>query len=103
MNICNLTEAQVEAKLLQGCKDFGVTAPRVIVMSRMAKENSITRLVRFAVVVPINNESLIDSLIADALKSQSNYHFMGSEVNLQNESMEVDYLFFEAKIMAKQI
>ena len=102
MDICKMTEAEIASQLISDSKTEGVTAPRVIVVNREAKMNGITRTVRFALVVPANNEPLIDKLIANALDRGNDYYFVGSEVNLQNDSMEIDYLYFEAKIMAKK-
>ena len=101
-NLCNLTEGEVSTQLISDAKAEGITAPRVVVVSREAKSNGITRTVRFALVVPANNEPLIDKLIANALDRDQNYYFVGSEVNLQNDAMEIDYLYFEAKIMGKR-
>ena len=103
MDVCKLTETQVVAKLIATAKANGQSAPRVVVANRMQKANSKTRTVRFALIVTTNQELLIDALINESLTEENNYYFTGSDVNLQEGGMEVDYLFFEAKIMAKTI
>ncbi len=102
MDLCKMTEAEVSSQLITDAKAEGVTAPRVLVVNRLAKQGGITRTVRFALIVPTNNEPLIDKLIANSLDRGQEYYFVGSEINLQNDAMEIDYLFFEAKIMGKR-
>ena len=101
MNNIQLTEADVIEALMADAKTLGVKAPRCRVLKRTMRPNSLTRLVMFALIVPTDNESLIDALITQALEQDNDYIFIGSEVNLQKDSIEVDYLFFEAKIMSK--
>lgn len=102
MTVVNLTEADAIKILIDKAKDSGETAPRCIVMTRQQKERSLTRTVRFALVVTSNNSALIDALIQECLDRDNGLRFVGSEVNLQSD-LEIDYLFFEASIYAKKI
>ena len=100
MGNCVKSEAEITASLLQVAKASGVTAPRVVISNRIQKERSMTRKVRFALIVPSNNEALVNALIAQSVADDGEFYFIGSDVNLQGD-MEVDYLYFEASIMAK--
>lgn len=103
MNNVNLTEKQFIDKLVAVAKAEGETAPRAIVIERVVTnpERSLQRKVRVALIVTSNNTSLMDALIKECLDNDLDFYFVGSEVNLQND-MEIDYLYFEAKIMLKQ-
>jgi len=97
----NLTEADVMSKLIARAKDEDEVSPRAIVIARLQAPNSATRTVKIALIVAINNESLVDALIDECILNDMNFYFIGSEAQLQGE-MEVDYLMFEAKIMVKR-
>jgi hypothetical protein len=101
MNVTTITEQDVISTLIARAKLEGEVAPRAIVIGRTQAERSLTRKVKFALVVSINNETLVDALIAESLTNDLQFTFIGSEANLQGD-LEVDYLFFEAKIMLKQ-
>ena len=105
MNSVDLTEQNVMKFLSDTSKDNGEVSPRVIVASRMVDmtnpQRTITRTVRFALIVSTDNETLVDALIQACLVDDMDVYFVGSDVNLQSD-MEVDYLFFEAKIMSKK-
>lgn len=96
-----LTESEVMSGLITKAKVLGAQAPRAIVVSRVQPINSLTRTVRIALVISLDNESVVDGLIRHCFDDDSGTRFVGSEANLQGE-VEVDYLFFEAKIMAKK-
>ena len=96
----NLTEQQVSDILIARAKVENETSPRCIVMTRQQAERSLLRTVRFALVVTSNNSALIDGLIQECLDKDNGMLFVGSEVNLQGD-LEIDYLYFEAKIYAK--
>lgn len=96
----NLTETIAMSGLVTAAKALGETAPRAIVVARQQRERSIMRTVKIALVVTTNNETLIDGLIKYCLSIDNIVTFVGSDVNLQSD-MEIDYLFFEAQIMAK--
>jgi len=100
MNI-SLTEQGVKDLLLQTAKTAGYDYPRVIVVNRVQKQNSLTRTVRFAVIAPIDNEILINALIKSCLDNENQIYFVGSEVNLQGD-LDIDYLLFEANIIYKK-
>lgn len=102
MSNCVNSEAEVIETLLDVAKASGVTAPRVVVSNRLQAERSMTRTVRFALIVPSNNETVLNALIAQSVDDDGRFFFIGSDVNLQGD-MEIDYLYFEAKIMAKRI
>jgi len=96
------TESDVMNFLISKAKTNGQPAVRAIVVNRVVKnpERSLQRVIRVALVVTTNNESLVDALIQECLNIDNDIYFVGSDVNLQSD-LEVDYLFFEAKIMAK--
>lgn len=96
------TEAEVISFLTEQAKVYGVASPMVIVINRNMPYNSITRKVRFVVVVPINSEKVVDGLISDCLNVTNLFiAFAGSEVNLDNGDLSMDYLYFDANIIAK--
>ena len=101
MDICKLNEKDCISFLLQTAKKYGEVSPRVVIVSRLQNKNSITRTVRFALVTTANNFKLIDNLILDSLVYSKNLYFVGSELNRQGD-LEIDYLFFEANIIAKK-
>jgi len=100
MNSQTLTEQQVINKLIASAKSSGEISPRVVVVSRTQKERSLQRIVRFALIVTTNNETLLEALIGSTLDDDLDFNFIGSEANLQGD-LEVDYMYFEAKIMYK--
>jgi hypothetical protein len=102
MNNVRLTESEVIDKLITSAKLLGEKAPRAIVVARTVTKPQMTvqRLVRIALVVTSNNETLIDGLVKTCIDNNQDFYFVGSEVNLQ-DTMEVDYLFFEATIYGK--
>jgi hypothetical protein len=104
MNDVTLTEQIVIDKLIARAKFAGEKAPRAIVANRQVPngQKTMTRTVRIALVVTSNNELLLNHLISECLDNDNNFYFVGSDVNLQSD-MEVDYLFFEAKVMAKKM
>lgn len=102
MNICTLTEQEVIKFLVNSAKNLGENSPRCIVVNREQKRNSLTRIVRFALVVTANNFELIDALILDSLTFDNYLYFVGSELNRQSDNLEIDYLYFEALILAKK-
>lgn len=102
MNNINLTEQQVMDKLITRAKAEGENSPRAIIVNRVVQNTrSLQRTVRVALVVSTDNELLVDALIQESLDNDLDFQFVGSDMNLQSD-LEVDYLFFEAKIMAKQ-
>lgn len=96
------TEATVMDFLITKAKANGQPAVRAIVVNRVVDNptRSLQRIVKIALVVTTNNETLVDALIQECLNIDNDVYFVGSDVNLQSD-MEIDYLFFEAKIMAK--
>jgi len=103
MNNMKLTEDDCIAFLVDKAKAHGDSSPRCIVVNRVVKgdpRRTLQRTVRFALVVSINNETLLNAIMKDCLDSDFDVAFVGSDVNLQS-NMEVDYLFFEALIMVK--
>ena len=100
MNEVNITEEKVMNKLIARAKLEGEIAPRAIIVNRFQGLRSITRTVKIALIVTTNSEALIDALIQESMDNDLLFHFIGSDVNLQGD-LEIDYLFFEAKIMAK--
>ena len=100
MNACDMTEVEVIEFLTETAKDLGEVSPRVVVGAREQKRHSITRTVKFAVIATANNITLIDGLIQKCLEKDDELYFVGSQVNLQGD-LEIDYLYFEAKIFAK--
>jgi predicted nucleotidyltransferase len=100
LNNVDLTEQIVIDKLIARAKVEGERAPRAIVINRTQVNRALQRTVRIALVVSTNNEALINALISESLDNDLDFSFVGSEVNLQGD-MEVDYLFFEAKVFAK--
>lgn len=100
MTDVKLTEANVIKILIDKAKDVGETAPKCVIVNRQMAINSLSRKVKFALVVTSNNTALIDALIQECLDRDNGLRFVGSEVNLQLD-LEMDYLFFEASIYAK--
>ncbi len=100
MSCETLTEQACIDFLVSEAKNNGETAPRCIVMNRIQKSNSITRYVKFALVVTTENIGLVDALIFKCLDFHDNIEFVGSEVNLQSQELEIEYLYFSAKITA---
>jgi len=94
-----LTEQNVIDFLIDIAKAEKEISPRCVVLTRTQKRNSITRTVRFVLIVTSNNTQLIDALIQGCLDNHREITFVGSEVNLQND-LEIDYLYFEADIFA---
>lgn len=96
----NITEKKVVDILIARAKLSGELAPRAIVVSRTVvnPKRSITREVRIALVTSINNEKLISALEDECVLNNMMFYFVGSETNLQGD-VEVDYLFFETKVM----
>ena len=101
MNGCSLTEQDMIDFLLTVAKNNGELSPRCVVVNRLQNKNSITRIVKFALVVTTNNLTLIDALIYECLDFSEDLIFVGSEVNFQTD-LEIDYLYFEANIIAKK-
>lgn len=98
----NLTEDEVETFLLGVAKSNGETAPRCVVVVRTQLPRGLTRLVKFGLIVTSNNSALVDALIQECLSTlDDKLVFVGSEVNLQSD-LEIDYLYFEAKIFASK-
>lgn len=97
----NFSEGDAIEFLLDVARDNGETSPRCIVMTRQQAKNSITRTVRFALVVTSNNIALVDASIRACLAQDKDLYFVGSEVNLQSD-LEIDYMYFEAKIFASK-
>jgi hypothetical protein len=98
---CNdLTEDDVINHLLDISRVNGEVSPRCVIVNRLQPINSITRVVKFALIVTSNNTTLIDALIKSCLELDWDLFFKGSEVNLQSD-LEIDYLYFEASINAK--
>jgi len=96
-------ESDVITFLETTAKNIGVTSPMVIVVNRTSQSLSLTRKVRFVVVVPTNSETVVDGLIKASLyETNSVVSFSGSEVNLDNGDLSMDYLYFDANIIAKQ-
>ena len=96
----NVTEKVCIDLLLKTAKDNGETSPRCVTMTRQQNRNSLTRIVKFALVVTSNNTALIDALIQACIPLNDNLHFVGSEMNLQGD-LDIDYLYFEAKILSR--
>jgi len=101
MGLCNLTEKECSDFLIATAKDGGEKSPRAITVLRTQSTRSITRTVKIALIVTTNNTTLLDFLIEKCLDKDEELIFVGSEVNLQSD-LEIDYFFFEAKIMAKK-
>lgn len=101
MATCNMSEVEVMKALVDVAKANGDQAARCIVYRRTQPENSITRSVTFALIVASENEPLLDALINASIAADRAYEFIGSEINLQNGTLEVEYLFFKSSIMAK--
>lgn len=100
MEFCNLTELECINFLTDTAHSFGEKSVRCITTTRQQEYNSITRTVRFSLVVSVNNMLLLDHLIDKCLELDVGLWFVGSNANLQGD-LEVDYLYFEAKILAK--
>lgn len=97
-----VSEANVITFLTDAAQEYGVSSPMVIVANRTLQPSSLTRRVRFVVVVPTNSEAVVDGLIKDCLyATNSVVTFTGSEVNLDNGDLSMDYLYFDANIVAK--
>ncbi len=97
MNNClQLTETEWCDLLLNKARETFPHA-NVLVTGRTAIKNGITRIVRATVVVDINNEKVLNSLIK--LSMDYDFEFLVSEANLQGDT-EVDYLTFQANIIA---
>ncbi len=96
---CSMTEQEVITLLLDSAKLNGEISPRAVVMTRVQAKRSITRTVRFALVVTSDNLTIVDGMIK-ALMSYEDIDFVGSELNLQGD-MDIAYLYFEALIIAK--
>ncbi len=99
-----MTERGMSNFLIDSAKAEGELSPRAITVNRTVGNNpqlTLARTVRVALVVTTNNELLVNALIQKCLDINNSIYFVGSDVNLQSD-MEVDYLFFEAKIMAKK-
>ena len=103
MNNVDLTEDIFIGKLKTVAKANGEVSPRAIIIERTVvnPERSLQRKVRVALVVTANNTTLMEALIKECLDNDFDFYFTGSEVNLQ-DNMEIDYLYFEAKIMLKK-
>jgi len=101
MDTCSLGEQDIIDFLVAEAKTLGEVSPRCIVVNRVQTTRSITRTVKFALVVTTNNLTLIDALIFKCLDFDEDLIFIGSEVNFQTD-LEIDYLYFEAKILAKK-
>ena len=97
--MCSLTEKEVIDFLITSAKKYDEVSPRCVIMTRTQSKNSITRDVRFALIVSSDNIVLIDGINKDLLELPV-VHFIGSEKNLQSD-MEIEYLYFDAQIMAK--
>ena len=98
-----LTEADVMKFLIDTAKVGGSLSTKAVVVNRAVRnpEMSLQRTIKIALVVATNNETLVDFLIEKCLEIDNDIYFVGSDVNFQND-MEIDYLFFESKIMAKK-
>jgi len=101
MNEVGITEQNVIDLIIARCKLEGEKSARAIVISREQRQNTMTRTVKIALVVTTNNEALVDALIQESVDNDLLFTFVGSNVELQGD-MEIDYLFFEVKIIAKK-
>jgi hypothetical protein len=99
----DLTEQEVIDKLLTTAKANGQNAPRVVIANRVVENpnRNIKRKVRFALVVSAGDVTLLDKLVALCIDNDMNFYFVGSDINLQ-DSLDVEYLYFEAEIMPQQ-
>jgi len=95
---CSMTEQEVIDLLISSAKDNGEISPRVVVMTRVQPKRSLTRVVRFALVVTSDNITLVDAMVK-AVLPYDELDFVGSELNLQGD-MDIAYLYFEASIIA---
>lgn len=103
MTNIKITENEAMTFLIDNAKLSGSLAPRAIVINRVVKnpERSFQRIVKIALIVTSDNETLVDFLIEKCLEFDNDIYFVGSDVNFQND-LEIDYLFFETKIMTKK-
>lgn len=92
------TELDVIKLLIEKAKLNGEVSPRVVIMTRTQPLRSITRTVRFALVVTSDNLTLVDAMIKELLP-YDDINFVGSELNLQGD-MDIAYLYYEASIFA---
>lgn len=103
MTNVRLTESECIDFLVTKAKSHGELAPKCVTINRTIKgdpKRTLSRVVRFALIVSTDNETLLNDLLKDCLDSDFDVYFVGSDVNFQID-LEIDYLFFEALIFVK--
>ena len=92
------TESEVLDILEQIVIDTGDNSPYVMVFKREQNSRSFMRHTEFVVRTKINNEPLVNAINKWSAENDQQFVFKQSEVNLQNASLESDYLIVTAYI-----
>ena len=91
------TESEAKAEILKVAK-LHSDNPIVIAAKRTSGINTIHRDVTFVVRCGVDNELLVNALEQLSLTTNRSLSFIGSEVNLQDGQMSIDYLYVTASI-----
>ena len=91
------TEAEVKAILLNVIKPID-EAPVVFVAYRNQPVDSLKRTVTFVIQTKEGNEALVDAINKESLVHDSQFWFLKSDMNIQDNNFAVDYLYVDALI-----
>ena len=91
------TESEVVELLIDIAKQHD-DAPIVLAAKRTGGKNRVQRMVTFVIRVASGNESLVNALVKLSIDSNLSLWFDGSEINLQDGQMEIDYLYVSATV-----
>ena len=94
---CFLSEADVKTAILAAARPHEPQA-QVYTVKRDIGKGTVNRTVTFAVRVSEGNEALVNALISLSLRSHPALYVRGSEVNLQNGEMAIDYIYVVATV-----
>ena len=89
------TESEVMELLITTAKKYD-DAPIVVAAKRTGGKNTIQRTVTFVIRAASGNESLVNALVKLSIDRNLSLWFDGSEINLQDGQMEIDYLYVSA-------
>jgi len=94
------TEAEVK-KILIDVVGRTDEAPAVFVAYREQDRNKFLRKVTFVIQTEEGNEELINNIVKESLKYDTQFKFTKSDINVQSGNLTMDYLFVEANIYPK--
>lgn len=91
------TEAEAKTAILAVAKQHSDN-PIVVASKRISSSSTVNRDVTFVIRCETDNEELINGLEKLAIDSNRSLSFIGSEMNLQDGQMDIDYIYVQAQI-----